>query len=232
MRLGLGPISLARTTRAELEALARAAVAASFDAVWVAESRAEGVGGGLAAAALLGQLVPIRVGAVVDFGDHHPLYTAEDIAVADIASQGRIEVLLRGGTEEQVRLLVEALGGAHLRFEGATLRVPARLDANQPVPDAIALNPRPLQPAVPVWVEGIDAVRWRKGAAAPPTSARWPAMLLCPGDVAAEDLLAATGGAATYFLVDATSPQDAIAAGRRLVGPLRMPDFPDWVRRQ
>lgn len=232
MRLGLGPIALASTSRAGLQALAEAAVAAGFDAVWVAESRADGVGGGLAAATLLSQLVPIRVGAAVDFGESHPLYTAEDIAVSDIASRGRLEVLLRGGTEEQVRLLTDALGGAHLRFDGPTLRVPARLEANEPVPEAIALNPRPLQPAVPMWVEGVDAVRWQKGVAPPKTSHRWPPMLLCPGDVAADALLAATEGAATYFLVDARNPQDVAAAGRQLVGPLRMPAFPEWVLHQ
>ena len=232
MRLGLGPIDLAHTKRADLQALAGAAVAAGFDAIWVAESRADGVGGGLAAATLLSQVVPIRVGAAIDFGESHPMYTAEDIAVADIASQGRIEVLLRGGSEEQVRLLVEALGGAHLRFEGPTLRVPARLEANEPVPDAIALNPRPVQPAVPLWVEGTEAVRWQKGVAVPRTSNRLPPMLLCSVDVAAEDLLAATGGASTYFLVDATTPQEVAEAGHRLVGPLRMPAFPDWVLHQ
>jgi hypothetical protein len=29
--------------------------------------------------------------------------------------------------------------------------------------------------------------------------------------------------------VAATTPAEAAAAGRRLVGPLRMPDFPGWI---
>jgi alkanesulfonate monooxygenase SsuD/methylene tetrahydromethanopterin reductase-like flavin-dependent oxidoreductase (luciferase family) len=241
MRIGLGPIPLARATRSRLETLARAAVAASYDSVWVAESREEGVGGGVAAAALLAQSVPIRVGAAVDFGAYHPLHLAEDIAVADLTSGGRIEVLLRGGTEEQLRLLVDALSGAHLRFEGETLRVPARLADNQPSPQSLALNPRPAQPVVPLWLQdggaqavraGVGmAVRWSKGMRAPAPAGRWPAMLVCPGDVAAEDLLAAAGGAAAYFVVAATSPQEAASAGRRLVGPLRMPEFPAWIKR-
>ena len=242
MRIGLGPISLALTSRSQLEALARAAVAASFDAVWVAESREEGVGGGLAAAAMLAQVVPIRVGAVVDFGAYHPLYLAEDIAVADITSGGRIEVLLRGGSEEQLRLLVEALSGAHLRFDGGSLRVPAHLGDNQPSPERLALNPRPAQPVVPLWVEhagaqlinglGVGmAARWRKGVRAPAPSGRWPGMLLCPRDVAAEDLLAAVDAAA-YFVVEAGTPAEGASTGRRLVGPLRMPDFPEWISRQ
>ena len=242
MRIGLGPVSLGLASRPQLEALARAAVAASFDSMWVAESREEGVGGGLAAAAMVAQFVPIRVGAVVDFGAYHPLYLAEDIAVADITSGGRIEVLLRGGSEEQLRLLLEALSGAHLRFDGETLHVPAKLDDNQPSPDRLAVNPRPAQPVVPIWVEdagaslahGIGvgiAVRWRKGIRAPAPSGRWPGMVLCPGDVAAEHLLGAAGDAAAYFVVEASTPAEAASAGRRLVGPLRMPDFPAWISR-
>jgi Luciferase-like monooxygenase len=242
VRIGLGPISLALTPRSQLEALAHAAVAASFDSVWVAESREEGVGGGLAAAAMLAQVVPIRIGAVVDFGGYHPLYLAEDIAVADITSGGRIEVLLRGGSDEQLRLLVEALSGAHLRFDGGSLRVPGHLADNQPSPDRLALNPMPAQPAVPIWVEhssapsisgvGVGmAARWRKGVRAPARSGRWPGMLLCSRDAAAEDLLDAAGDSAPYFLVDASTPAEAASAGHRLVGPLRMPDFPAWISR-
>ena len=243
MRLGLGPIPLASTTRARLEALAQAAVAASFDSVWVAESRADGVGGGLAAAAFLAQLVPIRVGAVLDGGLYHPLHMAEDIAIADLTSQGRVEVLLHGEPEEHLRLLVAALSGAHLRIDGPTLRVPARLEANQPSPGALALNPRPAQPVVPLWVDestqaaGRDlgvgiAAAWHPGTRAPAPSGRWPGMVLCPGEVAAEDLLRASGETAAYFVVGASSPEHVREAGRRLAGPLRMPGFPDWINQQ
>jgi hypothetical protein len=243
VKLGLGPIALRGATRSHLEELARAAVAASFDAVWVAESRAEGVGGGLAAAALLAQLVPIRVGAVLDAGFYHPLYMAEDIAIADLASQGRIEILLRGGSAEHVRLLVQALSGAHVRFDGPELHVPARLEANQPVPDRLALNPRPAQPVVPIWIEGLQrdvalelgvgvALAWSDGMNAPAASGRWPGMLLCPHDADPHDLLRAAGEAGAYFLVNARTRADAAAAGSRLAGPLRMPDFPDWIRSQ
>jgi len=55
---------------------------------------------------------------------------------------------------------------------------------------------------------------------------------LCPGDVTAGDLLRAAGEAAAYFLVDASSPGNVRSAGRRLVGPLRMPGFPEWINQQ
>jgi alkanesulfonate monooxygenase SsuD/methylene tetrahydromethanopterin reductase-like flavin-dependent oxidoreductase (luciferase family) len=252
MRLGLGPIDLKGATRSRLESLGGSAVAASFDAVWVGELRAEGVGGGLAAAAMLAQAVPIRVGAAVDAGLYHPLHLAEDIAVADLTSQGRIEVLLRVPTEsgslleEFLDVLASALSGAHIQFNGEHLRVPARLAANQPVPERLALNPRPAQPAVPIWVESSEAsmvrlardlgfgvaARFRRGATVPAGTGRWPGMLMCGADIQPHDLLAAAGESAGYFVVAASTSEEVAAAGRRLAGPLRMPGFPAWINQQ
>jgi len=258
MRLGLGPVGLKAATRSSLQRLAAQALASSFDAVWVEESRAEGAGGGLAAAAMLAQSSPIRAGAALDAGLYHPLHLAEDIAVADLTCQGRIEVLLRltnpasdryaapasrAALEEHVTVLGQALSGAHIQWNGEHLRVPGRLDANQPTPERLALNPRPAQPVVPVWVETVEpwmaelarnlgfgvAVRWGAGAEVPAASGRWPGMLLCPADAQAAPLLAAVGEGAGYFLVAATTPEQVAAAGRRLAGPLRMPGFPAWV---
>lgn len=261
MRLGLGPIGLNLMTRARLVSLATQAVASSFDAVWVAEARAQGVGGGMSAAAMIAQAVPIRVGAAVDAGLYHPLHLAEDIAIADLTSQGRIEVLLRlntkasarygtpaqrGWFEEHVQVLSAALSGAHIRWTGEHLRVPARIDANQPAPERLALNPRPAQPVVPVWLESSEtwmhelayrlgfgvAVPWTRGAKVPAAAGRWPGMLLCPANVGPDDLLMASGESAGYFLVAAETAEEVTAAGRRLAGPLRMPDFPQWVNQQ
>jgi alkanesulfonate monooxygenase SsuD/methylene tetrahydromethanopterin reductase-like flavin-dependent oxidoreductase (luciferase family) len=258
MKLGLGPVPLKDATRKELERLARHAVAASFDSVWVEESRAEGVGGGLAAAAMLGQAVPIRLGAVVDAALYHPLYLAEDVAIADLTSQGRIEVLLRlatsassryeaptdqGWFEEHLEVLAAALSGAHLQWNGEHLRVPARLDANQPAPERLALNPMPAQPAVPIWIESTAgwmadlartlgfgvAERWRSGVRVPAASGRWPGMVLCPADVAPGELLIAAGEGAGYFVVAAHTSEEVASVGKRLSGPLRMPGFPDWI---
>jgi len=258
VRLGLGPIALKAATRTQLENLGDAAVAASFDALWVGESRTEGAGGGLAAAAMLAQAVPIRVGAAVDAGLYHPLHLAEDIAIADLTSQGRIEVLLRldteasarygtpgqrGKFEEHVQVLAAALSGAHIQWSGEHLRVPARIDANQPAPERLALNPRPAQPVVPVWLESSEtwmqelayrlgfgvAVQWKPGARVPGAAGRWPGMLLCPANVGPDDLLTASGESAGYFLVAAETLEEVTAAGTRLAGPLRMPGFPAWI---
>jgi alkanesulfonate monooxygenase SsuD/methylene tetrahydromethanopterin reductase-like flavin-dependent oxidoreductase (luciferase family) len=258
MRLGLGPIALKGMSRRKLEGLGATAVASSFDAVWVAESRADGVGGGLAAAAMLGQLVPIRVGAAVDAGLYHPLHLAEDIAIADLTSQGRIEVLLRLTTaassryeastdqawfEEQLDVLAAALSGAHIQWSGEHLRVPARIEANQPAPERLALNPQPAQPAVPIWVESAErwmddlarrlgfgvAVRFTPGARVPPPTGRWPGLLLCASNAEPNELLDAAAEGSGYFMVAAQTPDEVVAAGRRLAGQLRMPDFPPWI---
>lgn len=261
MRLGLGPIALANATGEGMKSLGEAAVAASFDAVWVSEARARGVGGGMAAAAMLAQAVPIRVGAAVDAGLYHPLHLAEDIAIADLTAQGRIEVLLRFSPVAALRyeaptqpawhgefleVLAAALSGAHLQFNGEHLRVPARVEANQPAPQRLALNPRPAQPAVPVWVESPEAstehlarelgfgvaTQFKARAAVPAATGRWPGILLCPADVQPDDLLLAAGESVGYFVVAVDTPEQAAAAGRRLAGPLRMPDFPQWINQQ
>lgn len=252
MRLGLGPIDLKGATRTRLESLGEQAVASSFDAVWVSESREEGVGGGLAAAAMLAQSVPIRVGAAIGAGLFHPLHLAEDIAVADLTSGGRIEVLLRVAieaaslAEEFLQVFASAMSGAHIQFNGEHLRVPARLAANQPVPERLALNPRPAQPAVPIWIDSPEAsivqvarelgfgvaAHFRLGASVPASTGRWPGMLLCAADAEPDDLLAAAGDSAGYFVIAARTTEEVASAGRRLAGPLRMPDFPRWISQQ
>jgi alkanesulfonate monooxygenase SsuD/methylene tetrahydromethanopterin reductase-like flavin-dependent oxidoreductase (luciferase family) len=210
---------------------------------------------------MLAQAVPIRVGAAVDAGLYHPLHMAEDIAIADLTSQGRIEVLLRFSPDaasrygaptqpawrvEFLEVLAAALSGAHIQFNGEHLRVPARVEANQPAPERLALNPRPAQPAVPVWVESPDAsiealarelgfgvaTRFKTRAALPLASGRWPGILLCPADVQPADLLLAAGESAGYFVVAVDTPEGVVATGRRLAGPLRMPDFPPWINQQ
>jgi len=261
MRIGLGPIALKNATRIQLESFGQEAVASSFDAMWLSESRAEGVGGGLAASALLAQAVPIRVGAVIDAGLYHPLHLAEDIAIADLTSQGRIEVLLRFTPEATSRygastardwcddflnVLALALSGAHFQWNGKHLKVPARIEANQPAPERLALNPATAQPTVPIWIEASDmwmadlarergfglARNFKPGTPVPAANGRWSGMLLCPNEVKAADAVAAAGDLGAYFVVAAENLAQVTSAGRRLAGPLRMPDFPAWINQQ
>jgi alkanesulfonate monooxygenase SsuD/methylene tetrahydromethanopterin reductase-like flavin-dependent oxidoreductase (luciferase family) len=262
MRIGLGPIALKDATRIQLESVGHEAVASSFDAMWLSESRAEGVGGGLAAAALLAQAVPIRIGVVIDAGLYHPLHLAEDIAIADLTSQGRIEVLLRFFSPEAtsrygastarewcddfLNVLALALSGAHFQWNGKHLNVPARIEANQPAPERLALNPATAQPAVPTWIQAPDmwmadlareqgfglARNFIPGTPVPAANGRWTGMLLCPNDVQPAEALAAAGDIGAYFVVAAENLAQVTSAGRRLAGPLRMPDFPAWINQQ
>ena len=231
MKLGAGPLALGSPS--DLRALAQAAVEASFDCLWL--------DGPPAAAAMVAQWVPVRVGAVVDIGIHHPLHIAEDIAVADLTCGGRLEVLLRpahedpGVVKEHMQVLAAALSGAHIQWEGLHLRVPARLADNGQVPQRLALNPRPMQPAVPAWVLDAErasfasARRWSAGMSIG-RRLHLPELVLCPARVEASELLEAAGEEPAYFVIAADSPAEARAAGRRLAGPLRMPEFPDWAR--
>ena len=258
MRLGAGPFELGHVDGRTLRTLAERAAAASFDAMWVAEARRERAGGALAAAAMVAQWVPIRAGAVVDAALYHPLHLAEDVAVADLTCQGRLEVVLRFDSSpaarydtpahaswdvEWLEVLGRALSGAHVRHDGPRLRIPARLEANQPGPARLAVNPRPAQPAVPIWVLGgspelvaaargqglAEARPWNGGEALPPPAGRWPGMAFCAPGAEAAEMLASAGEDACYFVVAARSAEELEAAGRRLAGPLRMPEFPDWV---
>ena len=249
MRVGAGPFDLAKVSGGALRAVAEQAGAASFDSVWVSERRSSGAGGALAAATMVAQWTPVRVGAVVDIGAYHPLHLAEDIAVADVATSGRLEVVLRPASDdpdvikEHLHVLSAALAGAHIQWEGLHLRIPARLADNGFVPQRLAVNPPPMQPAVPVWFLDDDAAlaaqasrlgygtaaAFQAGMSAPQSWSRLPSLVMCRGHVEPDQLLAAAGDGAAYFVVAVETPEDVRLAGRRLVGPLRMPEFPDWV---
>jgi alkanesulfonate monooxygenase SsuD/methylene tetrahydromethanopterin reductase-like flavin-dependent oxidoreductase (luciferase family) len=169
MRIGFGPLALSDLTATDLRQMARKAESAGCDSVWVSEARGRGAGGGLAAAAYLAELVAIRVGVVVQAGLYHPLHLAEDIAVADVSSQGRIEVAITQGDQtgarrygvarsaarvaEEIGIVTTALSGAHFRHEGRYYRIPANLPANGATPSRLAINPTPAQPSVPIWLD-------------------------------------------------------------------------------
>jgi hypothetical protein len=73
------------------------------------------------------------------------------------------------------------------------------------------------------------AARWRDGRKLPAATGRWPGMVLCSADIEPHPLLDMAGDAAGYFLVAAQTVDEVKESGRRLVGPLRMPEFPDWI---
>ena len=260
MRIGLGPLALDAFTAADLALMARKAESAGYDSIWVAEARGKGAGGGLAAAGFLAELVEIRVGAVVQAGLYHPLHLAEDVAVADVSSRGRIELAITradaaasrrydavrsgGRLAEEIAIVTTALSGAHFRHEGDHYQIPANLPANGSTPARLAINPAPAQPAVPIWLDAgmprAQAVARRLGLGLlrgwgdrhrplKPGPSRLPAALLSPAEATLEEVAGAAEDGSGYFLVAARTPDEAEAAGRRLLAALRMPDPPPWV---
>jgi hypothetical protein len=139
----------------ELERLA-AAEELGLDAIWLAD---HGLPGGGEACSLhfeLGQLAALTTG--VELGMHafvpellHPLRVAEDLAVLDIMSAGRIAWAVRaspvegsGLWREQLAVIREAWRGEPFAFEGEHLRFPE-----------VSAHPRPMRdPHPPLWLDG------------------------------------------------------------------------------
>jgi alkanesulfonate monooxygenase SsuD/methylene tetrahydromethanopterin reductase-like flavin-dependent oxidoreductase (luciferase family) len=126
-----------------------------FDVAWINE---EATPAPLVAAAwLAARTRGIRIAAEVIAGPH-PVALAEEAAVADLATGGRLILAMRGDDEEllgeTVDLLVAALAARPFVHEGARWRVPARLPEHQHVEERLRVTPAPAQLELPVWVTG------------------------------------------------------------------------------
>jgi alkanesulfonate monooxygenase SsuD/methylene tetrahydromethanopterin reductase-like flavin-dependent oxidoreductase (luciferase family) len=140
-----------------LAALGQAALDAGLDGVLLAATPA--LPAPLVAAAALAARVPsIRIAAEVEVGEGHPLEVAEEAAVVDVASGGRLILVAvpAPGREdrfgEALDLLRTAFSPAPFLFDGPTWRVPANLPANEHNLERRArLTPSPVQPRLEVW---------------------------------------------------------------------------------
>ncbi|HET6691572.1 MAG TPA: LLM class flavin-dependent oxidoreductase [Miltoncostaeaceae bacterium] len=115
----------------------------------------------VAAAALAARVEGIRIAAEVEVGASHPIEVAEEAAVVDVASGGRLILVATPapGREdrfgEALDLLRTAFAPAPFLFEGATWRVPAGLPANEHNLERRArLTPSPVQPRLELWASG------------------------------------------------------------------------------
>lgn len=115
----------------------------------------------VAAAALAARVEGIRIAARVEVGEAHPIEVAEEAAVVDVASGGRLILVAEPapGREdrfgEALDLMRTAFAPAPFRFEGATWRVPANLPANEHNLERRArLTPAPVQPRLELWGAG------------------------------------------------------------------------------
>jgi alkanesulfonate monooxygenase SsuD/methylene tetrahydromethanopterin reductase-like flavin-dependent oxidoreductase (luciferase family) len=135
-----------------------AAESAGFDAVWI--ERADVEPAALAAHVAVAT-TGLRVGVTAALGVDHPIELAEQIAVADLALNGRLVLAVRPapGTEsrfaEALDLLLACFGSHPFGHEGEAWRVPANLPTNVfNVETNVRVTPSPAQFELPVWVAG------------------------------------------------------------------------------
>jgi alkanesulfonate monooxygenase SsuD/methylene tetrahydromethanopterin reductase-like flavin-dependent oxidoreductase (luciferase family) len=147
---------LATDPSADLEALAERAEeahAAGLDGVLLTDL--------LAAAALAPRVPDLLLAVEVELGTRHPFEVAEEAAVVDLASGGRLILVARPapGAEqyyaEALDLVRTALTPRPFRFEGRRWRVPANLPENvhgqEPM---VRMTPAPAQVRLEVWGAG------------------------------------------------------------------------------
>jgi alkanesulfonate monooxygenase SsuD/methylene tetrahydromethanopterin reductase-like flavin-dependent oxidoreductase (luciferase family) len=118
----------------------------------------------VAAAALAARVPDIRLACEAPLGDRHPLEVAEEAAVVDVASGGRVVLVLRpadGRAEvfgEALDLVRRCLSAAPFRVEGPTWRVPANLEQNvHNLERRVRMTPAPVQPRLELWTAGSAA---------------------------------------------------------------------------
>lgn len=143
-----------------LTAQARAAHTAGLDGLLLRQTRSVPVPL-IVAAALAGRVDDLLLAVEVDVGDRHPFELAEEVAVVDLASAGRLVLVARPaeGAEdvygEALDLLRTALTPRPFRFEGRRWHVPAELPENvHNLETHIRLMPAPAQVCLQVWGSG------------------------------------------------------------------------------
>ena len=111
------------------------------------------------AATVVAATSTVRVIVGVNVGDEHPVTLAEEIAVLDNLSNGRVGVIAELGAldpdaaAEDVALLRASWSGRAIAHRGKRWQVPAGL-AGHVAPAAVMVTPPPAQLEVPLWVAG------------------------------------------------------------------------------
>lgn len=152
-----------------IAARARAVESAGLDLVWVPDGGSTTTSAVALAAAVAARTDHVRIAVDVPLGDHHPLHAAEEVAVLDLVSAGRVVVVARaaegcppGRVEEALAVARAAWRARPFRHEGPTWTVPANLPANSVnIEDRIRVTPSPAQLVVPVWLQGMDELAAR-----------------------------------------------------------------------
>lgn len=155
----------AATTLDDVLRVAEATHAAGLDGVLLTASSALPAPL-VVAAALASRVGDIRIAALLDGGDRHPVELAEEAAVVDVASGGRLILAVRpaAGHEEAYGELLDLLrlcfAARPFRFEGARWTVPAGLPQNVHNPETrVRVTPAPAQARLELWGAGAGAGR-------------------------------------------------------------------------
>jgi alkanesulfonate monooxygenase SsuD/methylene tetrahydromethanopterin reductase-like flavin-dependent oxidoreductase (luciferase family) len=141
---------------------AEAAVAAESCGVpFVHVAAAAGTEAAIAAAVAVAT-TSVRILVGLSVGDENPVTLAEEIAVVDNVSNGRLGVIAETGAlpaeaaSEDVAVLRAAWSGRPVAHRGARWSVPAGLPGHA-APPAVMVTPQPVQLEVPLWVDGAAA---------------------------------------------------------------------------
>ena len=144
----------------DLVRTAEAAHAAGLDGVLVTEWP-QLPGALVSAAAIAARVGEVLVAAEVAIGARHPIEIAEEAAVTDLASGGRLVLVARpageeyGSYAESLDVIRHAFAARPFRFEGTYWRVPANLPENVDQPEErVRVTPAPAQPRLEVWGAG------------------------------------------------------------------------------
>lgn len=115
----------------------------------------------VAAAAVAAAVPDVLVAATVALGDRHPIEVAEEAAVVDVGTGGRLVLVAapapgrEDAYEEAVDLVRLATAAAPFRVEAGRWRVPANLPAHRHAVERRArVTPAPARPRLELWTAG------------------------------------------------------------------------------
>jgi alkanesulfonate monooxygenase SsuD/methylene tetrahydromethanopterin reductase-like flavin-dependent oxidoreductase (luciferase family) len=162
MRLGivLTPPFAADAARAE---------ALGFDLVWVDEASTPAPL--VTVAGVAATTTSARLAAAVAAGPH-PILLAEEAAVADLSSGGRLVLVLaadeQGLLQETVELVYRAWAARPFRHAGARWTVPAGLPEHEHADERVRVTPSPAQLEPTMWLAGRAALSVATGCGLAP----------------------------------------------------------------
>jgi alkanesulfonate monooxygenase SsuD/methylene tetrahydromethanopterin reductase-like flavin-dependent oxidoreductase (luciferase family) len=134
---------------------ARLAEELGFDIAWIEER--EALAPLVVAGALAAMTSGIRLAASLTAGPH-PISLAEEAAVADLASNGRLVLALTSDDEgllrETVELLFHAFAARPFAHDGPRWQAPAGLSENERAEQRMRVTPPPAQLEPSIWLGG------------------------------------------------------------------------------